>query len=145
MLDEPTNHLDVGAVEWLENFLQSYEKSFVIISHDRYFLDRTCRKIIEIESGKAVSYKGNYSQFLVEREERREQQQREFENQQAYIAKNEDFIRRNLAGQKTKHGKIAPQDAGKNWRGLTPLSPTVQAEISSLKKVERAGSKCVDG
>ncbi|MDQ3042385.1 MAG: ATP-binding cassette domain-containing protein, partial [Acidobacteriota bacterium] len=100
LLDEPTNHLDVGAVEWLENFLQNYETAFVIVSHDRYFLDRTCRRIIEIDKGKAVTYKGNYSQFLVERAERREQQQREFENQQSFIAKNEDFVRRNLAGQK---------------------------------------------
>jgi ATP-binding cassette subfamily F protein 3 len=105
LLDEPTNHLDVNAVEWLEDFLQTYEKSYVIISHDRYFLDRTCRKIIEIEQGKAVSYVGNYSKFLVEREIRREQQQREFENQQAYINKTEEFIRKNLAGQKTKQAK----------------------------------------
>jgi ATP-binding cassette subfamily F protein 3 len=105
LLDEPTNHMDVGAVEWLESFLQTFEKSFVIISHDRYFLDRTCRRIVEIERGKAVTYKGNYSQFLVEREERREQQQREYENQQTFIAKNQEFIRRNLAGQKTKMAK----------------------------------------
>ena len=108
LLDEPTNHLDVQAVEWLENFLQTYETAFVIISHDRYFLDRTCRRMIEIEKGKAVTYKGNYSQFLIEREERREQQRREYENQQSFIAKNEDFVRRNLAGQKNEIGKIAP-------------------------------------
>src|SRR6266851_7951574 len=56
LLDEPTNHLDVGAVEWLEEFLQSYLSGFVIISHDRYFLDRACRRIIEIENGRATSY-----------------------------------------------------------------------------------------
>ena len=105
LLDEPTNHLDVNAVEWLENFLQTYEKTFVLISHDRYFLDRVCNRIIEVENGKAISYKGNYSQFLAEREERREAQRRAFENQQTMIAKNEDFIRRNLAGQKTKLAK----------------------------------------
>ncbi|MDQ3373731.1 MAG: ATP-binding cassette domain-containing protein, partial [Acidobacteriota bacterium] len=96
LLDEPTNHLDVNAVEWLEDFLQTYEKSYVIISHDRYFLDRTCRKVIEIEQGKAFSYVGNYSAFLIERELRREQQKREFENQQAYINKTEEFIRKTL-------------------------------------------------
>nr|MBA3786530.1 ABC-F family ATP-binding cassette domain-containing protein [Acidobacteriota bacterium] len=105
LLDEPTNHLDVSAVEWLEDFLQTYETAYVIISHDRYFLDRTCRRIIEIERGTAVTYKGNYSHFLVEREERREQQRREFENQQSFITKNEEFIRKNLAGQKTKMAK----------------------------------------
>ncbi len=102
LLDEPTNHLDVHAVEWLENFLHEFDKAYVVISHDRYFLDRTASRIIEIENGRAVSYKGNYSKFVVERELRREQQKREYENQQAMIAKAQEFIRRNLEGQKTK-------------------------------------------
>src|SRR5882672_9534317 len=105
LLDEPTNHLDVDAVEWLEEFLQTYPSAFVIISHDRYFLDRACRRIIEIENGRATSYTGNYSDYLVEREEQREIQQRAYDNQQRLIAKTEDFIRRNLAGQKTKQAK----------------------------------------
>src|SRR2546425_4922496 len=105
LLDEPTNHLDVAAVEWLEEFLQTYQSAFVIISHDRYFLDRACRRIIEIENGRATSYTGNYSRYLVEREEQREIQQRAYDNQQRLIAKTEEFIRRNLAGQKTKQAK----------------------------------------
>ena len=105
LLDEPTNHLDVGAVEWLEEFLQTYQSAFVIISHDRYFLDRASRRIIEIENGRATSYTGNYSDYLVEREEQREIQQRAYDNQQRLIAKTEEFIRRNLAGQKTKQAK----------------------------------------
>ena len=105
LLDEPTNHLDVHAVEWLEEFLQSYQSAYVIISHDRYFLDQACRRIIELENGKAASYTGNYSSFLIEREERREAQQRAYDNQQQLIAKTQEFIRRNLAGQKTKQAK----------------------------------------
>ena len=105
LLDEPTNHLDVKAVEWLEEFLQEYEAAYVIVSHDRYFLDRACRRIIELENGKAASYTGNYSDYLVEREERREAQQRAYDNQQQLIAKTEEFIRRNIAGQKTKQAK----------------------------------------
>src|SRR6266850_7225690 len=105
LLDEPTNHLDVAAVEWLEEFLQTYASAFVIISHDRYFLDRACRRIIELENGRANSYVGNYSAFLLERDERREAQQRAYDNQQRLIAKTEEFIRRNLAGQKTKQAK----------------------------------------
>src|SRR5216684_5102614 len=105
LLDEPTNHLDVAAVEWLEEFLQTYPSAFVIISHDRYFLDRASRRIIEIENGRATSYSGNYSRYLVEREEQREIQQRAYDNQQRLIAKTEEFIRRNLAGQKTKQAK----------------------------------------
>src|SRR5437763_1534182 len=108
LLDEPTNHLDVGAVEWLEEFLQSYPAGFVIISHDRYFLDRACRRIIEIENGQAAGYTGNYSAYVVEREERREIQQRAYDNQQRLIAKTEEFIRRNLAGQQTKLAKSRP-------------------------------------
>ncbi|HYJ91081.1 MAG TPA: ATP-binding cassette domain-containing protein, partial [Pyrinomonadaceae bacterium] len=68
LLDEPTNHLDVHAVEWLENFLVEFDGAYIVISHDRYFLDRTAQRIIEIENGKAVAYKGNYSKFVVERE-----------------------------------------------------------------------------
>lgn len=105
LLDEPTNHLDVNAVEWLEEFLQTYASAFVIISHDRYFLDRACRRIAEVENGRTTSYTGNYSDYLVEREERREIQQRAYDNQQRLISKTEDFIRRNLAGQKTKQAK----------------------------------------
>jgi ATP-binding cassette subfamily F protein 3 len=105
LLDEPTNHLDVGAVEWLEEFLQSYASAYVVISHDRYFLDRACRRIVELEGGRAASYTGNYSAYLEEREVRREAQQRAYDNQQQLIAKTEEFIRRNLAGQKTKQAK----------------------------------------
>ncbi len=105
LLDEPTNHLDVTAVEWLEEFLQSYSSAYVIISHDRYFLDRASHRIVELENGRATSYTGNYSGYLVEREVRREAQQRAYDNQQQLISKTEEFIRRNLAGQKTKQAK----------------------------------------
>jgi ATP-binding cassette subfamily F protein 3 len=105
LLDEPTNHLDVTAVEWLEEFLQSYSSAYVVISHDRYFLDRACRRIIELENGRASSYTGNYSDYLTEREIRREAQQRAYDSQQQLISKTEEFIRRNLAGQKTKQAK----------------------------------------
>src|SRR5262247_2374722 len=105
LLDEPTNHLDVTAVEWLEEFLQDYPSAYVIISHDRYFLDRCCRRIVELENGRAATYTGNYSDYLVEREVRREAQQRAYDNQQQLISKTEEFIRRNIAGQKTKQAK----------------------------------------
>src|SRR5205085_8856309 len=139
LLDEPTNHLDVGAVEWLEEFLQSYAAGFVIVSHDRYFLDRACRRIIEIENGQATSYSGNYSHYLVEREERREIQQRAFENQQRLIAKTEEFIRRNLAGQKTKQAK-----SRRNMLERLERVDVVRGDQSSgdfrLKDIARAGT-----
>ena len=76
----------------------------MIISHDRYFLDRACSRIIELENGRAATYTGNYSAFLVEREERREAQQRAYENQRQLIEKTEEFIRRNLAGPENQAG-----------------------------------------
>ncbi len=105
LLDEPTNHLDVDAVEWLEEYLSKYPSAYLIISHDRFFLDHTVTRVLDLEFGKVDSYKGNYTQYLELREERREQQQRAYELQQGMIAKTEDFIRRNLAGQKTKQAK----------------------------------------
>ena len=139
LLDEPTNHLDVNAVEWLEKFLTDYDGSYVVISHDRYFLDRTTNRIIEIENGRAVTYAGNYSAFLVERELRREQQQREYENQQAFINKTQEFIRKNLEGQKTKQAK--------SRRNMLQRMDRLDAVVSEkhggnfgLKKVERTGN-----
>jgi ATP-binding cassette, subfamily F, member 3 len=139
LLDEPTNHLDVNAVEWLEEFLKTYDRTYVVISHDRYFLDRTTNRVIEIDRGQAVTYKGNYSKYLEERELRREQQLREYENQQALINKTEEFIRRNLEGQKTKQAK--------SRRTLLARMERIEAVHSEkwggnfgLKQVERTGN-----
>ena len=139
LLDEPTNHLDVSAVEWLEEFLQSYQAGFVIISHDRYFLDRACRRIIELENGRASSYTGNYSDYLVEREERREAQQRAYDNQQQLIAKTEEFIRRNLAGQKTKQAKSRRTMLAKLER-IDAVRPDQSSGDFRLRSIERAGN-----
>jgi ATP-binding cassette, subfamily F, member 3 len=139
LLDEPTNHLDVTAVEWLEEFLQDYESAYVIISHDRYFLDRACKRIIELEHGKASSYTGNYSDYLVEREERREAQQRAYDNQQQLIAKTEEFIRRNLAGQKTKQAKSRRKMLEKLQR-LDAVTTDRAAGDFRLQEIERTGN-----
>ena len=139
LLDEPTNHLDVAAVEWLEEFLASYKAAYIIISHDRYFLDRACTRIVEVENGRAVSYTGNYSAFLVERDERREAQQRAYDNQQHLIAKTEEFIRRNLAGQKTKQAKSRRKMLEKLER-VDAVRPDQSSGDFRLKKVERAGT-----
>ncbi|HEY6330689.1 MAG TPA: ABC-F family ATP-binding cassette domain-containing protein [Blastocatellia bacterium] len=105
LLDEPTNHLDLTAIRWLEEFLSSYKPAFVIISHDRLLLDRVAGKIIEIAKGKATVYNGNYSAYVKQREEQRLAQGRVYEEQQELIKRTEEFIRRNLAGQKTKQAK----------------------------------------
>ncbi len=138
LLDEPTNHLDIRSVEWLEEFLQNYSGAYVIISHDRYFLDRTCTRIIELDEGKAYTSPGNYSEYLEIREERRETQRRAYENQQAMIARTEDFIRRNIAGQKTKMAK-----SRRNTLQRLERVEAVRGDRSGgnfdLKKVERSG------
>jgi ATP-binding cassette subfamily F protein 3 len=140
LLDEPTNHLDVGSVEWLEEFLSAYNSAYVIISHDRYFLDRTCRRIVELELGRASSYTGNYSAYLVEREIRREAQQRAYENQQHLIAKTEEFIRRNIAGQKTKQAKSRRKMLEKLER-VEGVRPDQSSGDFRLQSIERAGTQ----
>lgn len=94
MLDEPTNHLDLPSIEWLEKYLQSYNGAVIIVSHDRYFLDRMVNKIVELYQQQLHHYTGSYEDYEVEKEMRREMQQRSFENQQEYIRQQERFIER---------------------------------------------------
>ena len=105
LLDEPTNHLDLKGIEFLEEFLQDFKGSYLLISHDRTFLNRTVGKIIELAHGKLLEYNGNYERFLVLRAERMEKQATDYTRQQEMIERTQDFIRRNLAGQKTKQAK----------------------------------------
>lgn len=94
MLDEPTNHLDLPSIEWLEKYLQSYNGAVIIVSHDRFFLDRMVNKIVELYQQQLHHYSGNYEDYEVEKEMRREMQQRSYENQQEYIRQQERFIER---------------------------------------------------
>ena len=105
LLDEPTNHLDLKGIEFLEEFLQEFKGSYLLISHDRTFLNRTVGKIVELAHGKLVEYPGNYEKFLQLRAERMEKMAKDYERQQEFIAETQEFIRRNLAGQKTKQAK----------------------------------------
>ncbi len=140
LLDEPTNHLDVNSVEWLEEFLSTYNSAYVIISHDRYFLDRTSSRIVELENGRAGVYTGNYSAYLVERDVRREAQQRAYDNQQHLISKTEEFIRRNLAGQKTKQAKSRRKMLEKLER-VEAVRPDQSSGDFRLQEIERAGTQ----
>ncbi|QNE38884.1 ABC-F family ATP-binding cassette domain-containing protein [Hymenobacter sp. NBH84] len=94
LLDEPTNHLDLPSIKWIENYLAGYEGAVIIVSHDREFLDRTTNTTVEVTGGKLVPYAGNYSYYMVEKEERNEIQKGAFENQQAAIRQAERFIER---------------------------------------------------
>ncbi len=93
LLDEPTNHLDIASIEWLEDFLRSYPGAVLIISHDRYFLDRIVTKVVEIENKKSYVYNGNYSFYSQQKEINREVQQKAYEMQQKEIKHQEDVIR----------------------------------------------------
>ena len=94
LLDEPTNHLDIEAVEWLEEYLKSYKKAFVVVSHDRMFLDNVVETVYEIEYGQTYKYAGNYTQFTALKRERREQQAKEYEAQKKEIARLTELVER---------------------------------------------------
>lgn len=105
LLDEPSNHLDVTATEWLEGILREYPGTVVVVSHDRYFLDRAVDEIVELEQGGLQRYPGNYSAYVTAKALRREQQTKAYEQQQAEIERHEEFIRRNIAGQNTRQAQ----------------------------------------
>ncbi|MFZ9970091.1 MAG: ABC-F family ATP-binding cassette domain-containing protein, partial [Bacteroidia bacterium] len=94
LLDEPTNHLDLPTIEWLENYLKDYQGTYVIVSHDRFFLDKTVNRIAEVAHQQLFHFKGNFSSYLDQKEERDELMQRQFDNQQSFIRQQMQFISR---------------------------------------------------
>ncbi len=104
LLDEPTNHLDISAVEWLESFLKDWHGAIIIVSHDRYFLDQTTTSIYEMTPA-LETYRGNYSAYLMQRSERYTRRLAEYEAQQEFVQKEEEYIRRNIAGQNTRQAQ----------------------------------------
>ena len=117
LLDEPTNHLDIESIQWLEEYLKSYNGAVLLISHDRAFLDNVTTRTIEISLGKAYDYKVPYSKYVVLRAERREQQMAAYENQQRLIEKTEEFIEK--------------------FRYKPTKSNQVQSRVKQLEKLER--------
>ncbi|MFV9504460.1 MAG: ribosomal protection-like ABC-F family protein [Oscillochloridaceae bacterium umkhey_bin13] len=105
LLDEPTNHLDMQALEWLEQFLRNWDGTMIVISHDRYFLDRVTKRTLEIAFGTIEDYPAPYNKYLELKAERMERRLKEFQAQQEFIAKTEDFIRRYKAGQRAREAK----------------------------------------
>ncbi len=97
ILDEPTNHLDIATLTWLEQYLSNYKGAILIVSHDRYFLDKIVTEVVELSRTKSTKYYGNYSVYLREKAKRYEQQLKQFEKQQGEISKIEEFIQRNIA------------------------------------------------
>jgi ATP-binding cassette subfamily F protein 3 len=105
LLDEPTNHLDLETAQWLEDYLRGVDETVIVVSHDRAFLERVVDHVLHVENGTATPYTGNYSSFVEQRAERRLSQQRAFAQQQRTVRKEEEFIRRNIAGQNSAQAK----------------------------------------
>lgn len=97
ILDEPTNHLDIETLAWLEQFLQNYDGAILIVSHDRYFLDKVVTQVYEVSQKTTYKYPGNYSNYLTQKAERYEREMKQFEKQQDEVAKLNDFIQKNIA------------------------------------------------
>ncbi len=105
ILDEPTNHLDIESIQWLEGWLNDWSGTAIIVSHDRYFLDRTAQIIWEISPRGMATYRGNYTAYVRQREEKQRFQLKEYEAQQDFIQRERDYIRRNIAGQNTRQAQ----------------------------------------
>jgi len=106
LFDEPTNHLDIKGIEWLENYLNTeYDGAVLVVSHDRYFLDKVVRKVWELEEQKIKIYRGNYSKYVETKKVEQLVTERAFKKQQAFVEHEEDFIRRNIAGQRTREAQ----------------------------------------
>jgi ATP-binding cassette subfamily F protein 3 len=117
LLDEPTNHLDLPTIEWLENYLVEYQGTYVIVSHDKYFLDKTVNRIAEVAHQQLFHYKGNFTQFLEQKEERDALLERQFANQQDYIRQQMRFIQR--------------------FRSKASKATAVQSRVKQLEKLDR--------
>jgi len=139
LLDEPTNHLDIQAMEWLESYLKTWDGAAVMVSHDRYFLDQAATVIWEMTPGLEV-YRGNYSAYLLQREERYEHELKEFEAQQEFIAKEEDYIKRNMAGQNTRQAQGRLKRLERLLKDARLAPPQQSRRIHfNLGSVERSG------
>ncbi|HEV2294596.1 MAG TPA: ABC-F family ATP-binding cassette domain-containing protein [Tepidisphaeraceae bacterium] len=146
LLDEPTNHLDLAAIEWLEGYLEEFRGAVVLISHDRFLLDRLATRIAWLHQQKLPTYKGNYSQFIVQRDLQELTQERQFQEQQADIEKQKEFIRRFGAGQRSKEAK----GREKRLNRLLKSDALVQG-LETQKKIhlsigteQRAGDQVLD-
>ncbi len=134
LLDEPTNHLDLETTRWLEQYLNASERTVLLVSHDRAFLAATVDHVLHLEGGTAAGYAAGYADFVAQRTERRLAQQRAFDQQQRIIAKESDYIARNIAGQNSKQAK----GRRKRLERLPRLSPVIGTEGTMALRFEVA-------
>lgn len=137
LLDEPSNHLDIEATQWLEEYLADLPAALVVVSHDRYFLDRVTTRTCELYHGTIDSYRGNFSAYWQQKAERLLVETRTYERQQELIAKTEEFIRRNFAGQKSAQAEDRRKKLARIERVAAPR--TIEAPPMGFPEVERAG------
>ncbi len=142
LLDEPTNHLDIEALEWLEEYLTHWKGAFIIVSHDRYFLDKLVHKIWELEFGRLYEYPGDYSHYRALRQERLERQWKLYEEQQELIKKAEEFIRRNIAGGDFRASQAQARQKMLEKLALVP-KPIVPKKIHLWMDVKRPSGERV--
>jgi ATP-binding cassette, subfamily F, member 3 len=142
LLDEPTNHLDIETTEWLENWLIRSSRAIVVVSHDRFFLDRVTQRTLEITRAGVQDYVGNFSHYWRQREERLDVLRKTYDKQQDYIAKTEDFIRRNIAGQNTTQAKDRIKKLDRVERVEPP--PDVEEPPMSFPEPKRTGDWVFD-
>lgn len=153
-LDEPTNHLDIEMVEWLEDFLRGYRGGVLLISHDRFFLDRVANRIFLLENKRIETYKGNYTDFVRLKEERRASLESAYEKQQEHIKKTEEYIRKYKAGIKSKQARgrekqlgrlkrivLPPAAAGFNYFAFNPPSQCAQRVAELEDAAARYGAR----
>ncbi|MCC6614589.1 MAG: ABC-F family ATP-binding cassette domain-containing protein [Anaerolineae bacterium] len=144
VLDEPTNHLDIQAIEWLESYLNDFPGAVLVVSHDRYFIDVMAQTIWELDFGALEVYRGNYSHYVRQREERHARRLKEYEAQQAFIAKEEDYIRRNMAGQNTRQAKGRLKRLERLKRDDLVLRPRARHTMHlAFGDTQRSGDKVV--
>ena len=141
LLDEPTNHLDLETTRWLEDYLKTTQKTVLLISHDRAFLANVVDHVLHLEGENAVAYTGSYESFVQQRDERRLSQQRTFEKQRKFVAEEEDYIRRNIAGQNSKQAKGRRKRLGRMPRLTGPTAEEGGAMGLRLDVAERGGDQ----
>ena len=134
LLDEPTNHLDLETTRWLEDYLREIDRTVLLVSHDRAFLDAVVDHVLHFEGESAAPYAGGYGRFVIQRAERRLAQQRQFDQQQRVIAKESDYIARNIAGQNSRQAK----GRRKRLERLPRLSPPLGADDAMALRFEVA-------